>query len=254
MNDYISKPVDNGRLLDILGKWLPSIPYAGVGAGAGDVSELEAGGEENAPLPLPDLPGIDIHLALERASGNRELMERVIRLFARENRDSARKLEELLGSGEAGEAAALVHGIKGTAGAIAATKTATAALALEQAIHTGAGEWKAPLGELQGQLDTVIRGTALLTEQAAASVPRSQAGQIVSGRVSPLLQALDRYLQDSNMQALACFEELQPLLQGAPEFADPLQQLAVTLERLEFDQAREALGIIADTLAAKHDN
>lgn len=239
MNDYIEKPVEWGRALTILQKWMPQSPRE---AREIDTSTL-------APLPgegLPPFPGIDLDLALRRASGNQELAASLIRMFADENRDSSERLEALALAGQRQEALVLTHKIKGSAGTIAASAVAAAARAVEQAFSSGA-DWEVPLRELEQHLNTVVMGAVGVLEESTDSTAAPL--QVAAPeQVFPLLTHLELYLTENNMRALDCFRDLQTLLRGMPELVTPLCRVADPLERLDFVEARARLSDVAEVL------
>ena len=193
MDDYLSKPVTEARLLEVLRRWMPatletpsatpavSEPTSGSNPGGATPLEPElerelalvrrgptVGGEGDPTLPR--FNGIDTVRALEIASGNRRLLGRVLRQFLAANHDTAERVAEGLAAGRLDEAKARVHTLKGEAANIAAREVAEAALAVEYALRE-AHDWRAPLERLSGHLAGLLDGIADWVER---SVPETE--------------------------------------------------------------------------------
>lgn len=115
MNDYITKPIEPGTLFTTLAKWVPARTGA---AALAVVPALPAMAEELAPLP--HLPGIDVRTALARLGGKRELLQRLLTMFAQEFAGAMEQLQAAVARDDLDEAAQLAHKLKGAAGNLAA--------------------------------------------------------------------------------------------------------------------------------------
>jgi CheY-like chemotaxis protein/HPt (histidine-containing phosphotransfer) domain-containing protein len=146
MDDYISKPVDAGRLIRLLHRWIPG--------GVAATPPQPTATESRAAEELPELPGIDSAVALERAAGNRELMLRLHEMFIRSYADAAVRLRRMMEQGRRQEAAVLLHSIKGAAGGIAADEVSAATLAVERVLADN-GAWKSCLPRIEQALDAL---------------------------------------------------------------------------------------------------
>lgn len=146
MNDYISKPVTEERLLRVLHRWLPEAPST---AGTDPPPSADSAGP-------PSLPGFDLSRALRQVAGNRRLLERIVGEFFDNNTGTARRLEELLAAGDREQARFLAHTLKGEALAVAAVEVADAAEALERSLSGGAS-WRQPLSDLRARLEDALR-------------------------------------------------------------------------------------------------
>ena len=122
MDDYISKPIDSGKLLALVNR-------AGEGAAP-------------APAPAPAAPapvdgGCDMDAFIERVGGDAELAREMAMLFIP---DAIRLLEGLRVSIEAGDAERLrqeAHALKGAAGNFGAARVVAAAYELEMMGKSG---------------------------------------------------------------------------------------------------------------------
>ncbi|WP_428561041.1 MAG: response regulator [Solidesulfovibrio sp. DCME] len=156
MNDYLTKPIDTGRLLATLGQWIATA----------------AGAARPAPGPLPPLlpgtaqgapAGIDAAKALARLGGNERLLHSVAAEFARDYAGSATEILGLARSGDMESARRLAHTVKGVAGNIAADVLAVAARDLEAALGAG----NLPEGERLEAYDRALRATVADADRLA---------------------------------------------------------------------------------------
>jgi CheY-like chemotaxis protein/HPt (histidine-containing phosphotransfer) domain-containing protein len=116
LNDYVSKPVDVGQLSAALLRWLGHAP-------------------ENAqPLAASAPKAIEKVAALERLGNNEQLYQRLLGLFAQNQRDVPGALRAALQQPDLVLAHRLAHTLKGVAGAIGAEHLALLAKQLESAI------------------------------------------------------------------------------------------------------------------------
>ncbi len=143
MNDFISKPIDAAVLAAVLRRWLV------------DDAPKEIDTAAASPHGASSHPGIDTKLALKHASGNRPLMETLLRNFMATNHDITARLGELLDEGRGAEAAAMAHTLKGEAGCIAATGVVDNSRKLERALKEE-GDWRVPLATLDTALGEVL--------------------------------------------------------------------------------------------------
>ncbi len=233
MNDYISKPITEERLLRVLRRWLPDAPAA----------------PTPAPLPrppvegLPTLPGLDSARALRLAAGNRALLDRILRHFFATNADTGQRLEQMLKTRQREAARVLVHTLKGEAGAVAAAGVARAAQSLERAILVDT-DWREPLSELQVQLAEVMQGRSLWTPVATTvdeeALPRGV-----------LMERLAQQLDANHMGARTSFEALRAELAAEAGLEQQLRAMERALDQLDFAAARELLAELVKELGAQ---
>jgi two-component system sensor histidine kinase/response regulator len=222
MNDYLSKPITEHRLLRLLRRWLPGAP-------------ANQTGEAPQPTPagdLPPLPGLDLPRALAQAGDNRRVLDRVLRHFFDANRHSAKRLETLLRDGDREPARVLAHTIKGEAGAVAADKVARAAQSLERALRSDA-DWEGPLAALSEALAEAVSGRHLWSTPAT--------GASVTTGLETLLSTLAEQLENNHLGALDSFDSLRAALDASGPWADTLKAMARALARLDYAEAGKRL-------------
>ncbi|HVO65037.1 MAG TPA: AAA family ATPase [Syntrophales bacterium] len=133
MNDYITKPIDRNNLFSILNRWIKpgllELDYKTAMTCAG------VQGETIVQTLTDTLPGIDIHAALERLGGNRELFKRLLLRFSSDYADVKDKIKAALSHNDMDTAVRLAHTVKGVSGNLSANDLHAAASELEKSIR-----------------------------------------------------------------------------------------------------------------------
>ncbi len=128
MNGHISKPIDPHTLYRTLAAYHST--------GGARTSKPDQGAAPD-PVPLPDLPGIDVAGGLARVAGNRSLFLSLLKTFAERHRGAARAVEDALAAGDVERAKREAHSVKGAAGNLGIVALQAAAADLEEAIGGG---------------------------------------------------------------------------------------------------------------------
>ncbi|PWB58082.1 MAG: hypothetical protein C3F18_03125 [Nitrosomonadales bacterium] len=135
MNDILTKPILPDALYAMLAGWL---------AGSGRQGKVTPGLPISMPSPqnppadtaslAPDSvaqDGFDLAAALARVNGNREMLERFLRLFRERNAGCVDEIGAALALQDFASARRLAHGLKGGAGTVGAVELQAAAGQLE---------------------------------------------------------------------------------------------------------------------------
>ncbi len=169
MNDYISKPIDRGKLFEVLRKWLAfgSSPEVVMVAASGlqppeelSVSEpvttvpTQVVVEPVTTVPIqvvvePNglvLAGIDVQAFIERTEGDENLLYMLLNEFASEFDGALTEIRAAIAARDAELAHQFAHKLRGAAGNLSATQLERAAWTLEE-------NFKA--GRLEGQEESV---------------------------------------------------------------------------------------------------
>jgi HPt (histidine-containing phosphotransfer) domain-containing protein len=125
MDDYLAKPVDLGRLAEVLARWLPA-PRAG--ATPQPSAELAA---EPAQAVFND------QALLRRLMGDRQLAGILLKGFLRDVPSQLNHLHQRLAEADGAGARSQAHTLKGAAATVAAESLQALALALERAGAAG---------------------------------------------------------------------------------------------------------------------
>ncbi len=118
MNDYISKPIDNNRLFQVIKKWLDHpTPKSHNSPVYKDTFK------ENQKAPL-----FDSNELSRRLDHDSELISEVLTLFCSTHANDIKNIQALIKQSEIFEASKVVHSIKGSSGNIAANRLYKSAL------------------------------------------------------------------------------------------------------------------------------
>jgi hypothetical protein len=93
--------------------------------------------------------------------------------------------------------------------------------------------------ELNESIARVVTPAAPPAAPPPAAPPPAHAADAPGVAVLPIARRLDEQLRENNLAAVKCFEELRDA--AGTRFAVPLQRLEQSLDRLDFEAAREHL-------------
>jgi len=138
MNDVLTKPFESADLYRLVRKHvqrqlapLPATPVS---------PPSTPGGDQGQPVPaadsassLPELPGIDTVLLLQRMRGRISSAQRLLGIFNTQYADGATRIRALQAATDYAELYRFAHTLKGAAGGLAACELQQAAMRLENA-------------------------------------------------------------------------------------------------------------------------
>ncbi|MFN3885639.1 MAG: response regulator [Aquabacterium sp.] len=166
MDEVLTKPLDRGRLVELLSAWragpkAPSVAFPSREPGPAAVVSRTAD-------PAPSLPGIDRAAGERHCAGRPELHRRLMGLFLQGHRGAAGEIGALVQAPDWPAAARLLHVLKADAATIGATTLAEQATALEQALLSQDAPRVQTLLPVLGQaLSEVLGGLEALNAQTA---------------------------------------------------------------------------------------
>jgi HPt (histidine-containing phosphotransfer) domain-containing protein len=227
MQDYITKPVEPGKLYSVLARWL------------GQPLPACAAQGENAPLP--GLAAIDSAFGLRNVAGNKVLYLQLLDRFRASQRDAGFDIRAAFESGRHIDAASRAHTLRGVAGNIGARELQLQAQAVEEAMGAGLAEptrLAHRVAVLEDALEAVMTALDCYFEAnaveplAAAAEPPAAAGQA--------LRQLEALLAEFSGEATDYFESVRGALAAVLDGAT-LARLSGHLSRYEFEEARAVL-------------
>ncbi len=140
MDDYVTKPLDAERLIQVIESLLDSEDnsMADPQAQPNGAREpaLEADGPANQSAPIPPA-AFDYDALLKRWGGKRDFADMLIAKFREQAPAEVEKLEQSISAGDAEETMHVAHGLKGAAGYVAAESIREFAARLEEMGRAG---------------------------------------------------------------------------------------------------------------------
>jgi two-component system sensor histidine kinase/response regulator len=259
MNDFLAKPIDPERLLDVVSAGLKrdgrsrhvlpaalaSSPASAVAGGSAAVTIAAPAGavpdsglaraahaSVSAAAEWADVRGLDAEAGLRRVMGKPDLYRRLLARFLADHAKAPTRIGQALRSGDLSLARQTVHSLKGVAANISA-------LAVERAAALLDAELRAERPQPEVALHRLTEAVASL-EQAL----QGRLGGVPSARVLEPLDApaflalarrLEALLQDGDPAAVELASAQEPLLdRGLMATAESFKD---SLRRFDFDEA-----------------
>ena len=262
MDDHVPKPIDRVKLYAALMDHIKPGPRAPVDPALLPQPQDDSG----VHLPSPEeMPGIDMVSALDRVTGNKALLVRILREFSRDYDTVPQEVRQAFAEGDAETARKKVHLIKGVAGNLGAGQVQAAAGALDLAIKQGrTGDWPAltdafetAMGDLLAMIvqwqpasdttDRVLESDARSWADVGADKGGDAQDSVDMARLGPGIVQLDAYLAKVNVKSAAAFDAIRPTLLQAGFHAE-VEELADYIRTYKFKKARPPLHVIARVL------
>lgn len=152
MNDYISKPIEPGRLLALLRKWLG--PADGVQDKPVPAQDAASDGQNGSDW---ELPGISVEVGLRFCNDSPEFFHKMLEKFLVSRTGQIAELEALLDARDYASGMRMAHTLKSVAATLGAERLAAAAIAFEAVLMRGE-DHAAELARLTREMDLVLSG------------------------------------------------------------------------------------------------
>ena len=241
MNDHITKPLDLARMFTIMARWIT--PARPAFASAGSASAARAGRPSSLPPSPLQLGSLDTADGLARCMGNLDLYRRLLKGFARTQRDFAEQLQALRAQPD--EALALVHSLKGLAGNVGARTLLERSTELELALQAASGgdspQLQQATADTLEQLKLVLADIDRMSRQATPPESDADAHALAGTQVD--WQPLAKLIADQDAHSRDVLQDLighWPTLRQHPQVG----ALKRALERYDFDEAEKLLGAL----------
>lgn len=231
MNDFVSKPFDPSQLIDTLSQWFKP----GLHPNKSSV-QLQQSAEQGNEF-LDDLPGVDLSRTLDRFSGNKDFLRKILCQFGDEFSHAQDKLDSLMSADRYADAAHFLHKLKGVAGNVGAQALYTAAHKLE--LELQAEQAPTTLSEFRVALAQVLDSVSQIGEKRTATVL-----SLERQGLTPLCRRLRDQLYNNDLVPAELLEELQSLLGGTSQ-ATLYKELRQQVEQLNYTQALHLLTRLA---------
>ncbi|MBF0097086.1 MAG: PAS domain S-box protein [Magnetococcales bacterium] len=236
MNDHVSKPIDPQHLFGTLCKWL-----LGDGTVSGVIAQAAAVQTAGSAQTLPTIAGLNQAVALRRCANNPQLLERLLRRFAVDQRDFVLRLRESWQQGQQAEAVRLAHTLKGLAGSIGAEALQEVAWRLEKGLTESSAETEQLLQGVEKVLQPLLQALAALPEGQQGGAEPTRRCEVTLQTLHDLLEPFCEPLKAR--QAKLCQGLLQPLEQATVPLLlqGQVQNLLRLVKKYRFKEAETQL-------------
>ena len=241
MNDHVAKPIDVAELFEVLGRWI-QVPEDRRTQAVGTM-ETVPGQEEG----LPELPGIDTRAGLARCGGNEVTYRKILHKFRETQAAAPQHIRAALEANDRTTAEREAHTLKGVAGNIGADALQAVARTVEMKIKQGT-DTDAELTTLEETLAALIEDLSVVT--VPASPPRAGATSQTTPDLSPLLESLQRLLEEGDCEAEVLVEQIQSQLEDG-EARTRIQAIGDHIDDFEFDEALELLNALKEIISSR---
>ncbi len=206
MNDHLPKPIEPDQLYSMLLQWLRP---------AAVTAPIVSSGTPVSDAGLPVIEGLDVVTGLRLVRGKKDFYLSLLRKFATTHAGAVAAIQEELHKGLHADAQRRAHNLKSISSSIAMTPVSRLAADVEALIRNGQDgpALQMALQALEVQLRSFVQE---LTRQLAATEKVPHRAAIATPElVRSVCDTLAAFLEDDNLQAVACLAEHADLLQQA---------------------------------------
>lgn len=236
MDDYIDKPLDNGKLFTTLAHWInkntgdqmiePPLVTP-------DNTDMDSQKQNTLPSTLA---GVDLQRGVARLEGHTEIYLQLLKDFTDHYSSSSEDAAELLRQNENETAQRLFHTIKGTAANLCAHQVQEVATQLEHALAEGKN-----IEELLERFTLAwqeLRGSIATLEERGWFKPIADLPTISSNKKVPvkLLAKLLIFLEKMDYKAIESWQELKPFLQDTIQ-TTKITEIEYSINNYDFPNA-----------------
>jgi two-component system, sensor histidine kinase and response regulator len=255
MNDFVSKPIERGSLVQSLRRWLPPRGSAGVTADheisgvPKSVTAANLSAEESSQTPLPVLEGIDVAETVRRLAIPFERLRHVLLRFADGQRKTLEELRAAVAANDATGARHHAHALAGAAGNLGADKLHQTARDLELAALKGNLDLADLLREVDQAADTVFRSIDSLRAEPPSHVapPIRPSPASDPALLRGHLEHLQSVLASGDLSGSAAILEAVSHIDVPGELRRSIMQLKEFIDGYEYD---EASAVVVQLLAS----
>lgn len=197
----------------------------------------------------PNIPGLNIPLALRQLGNNVKLYNKLLDQFQKSYGGSAQDIAEAAKSGDFETAERNAHTIKGLAGSLGALALQETSLELEKLCRDQAQgpKFEAALAAFSHDIAATISSIRLYMAQLDSPAAPAAAPAVNTALLAGLLTQLAAHVDDNDARALMVFDEIKTQL-GAYD-PNAAQRIASAFEVFDFVTAAEVIATLRARLS-----
>ncbi|MEY5099172.1 MAG: hypothetical protein RJA36_1891 [Pseudomonadota bacterium] len=193
MNDFVTKPIDPGRLWAALLRWIPPRADAAAAATAIAAPALPAAAPTVQPgnavqLLRAPVAGLDTRVGLQHCMGKEELYLRLLRQFVEQQSTTSVELQLALEAADWARAQRMAHSLKGVAGTLGALQLQSLSESLELALR-GLDPAAPELEQLRAGQQAVAAALQALLAALVQALPSLSQQENGTGQAAPAAHA-----------------------------------------------------------------
>ena len=224
MMDMLTKPIDPNVVYKKILKWM-------VRAGGIKLQNSVAMKQdvEQNDLVIPEIPGLETEVALQRLNGNKKLYLSILEKYYQNNLNFIQDITVLITASDSESLKRQFHTLKGLSGSVGAAEIQQLAQELEQLVES------AQLDKLQSLLPSLDEKMKVLFEEIHSKliVRKQSINKVESAPLEPLINELEELIKKKSPQAKKLLPELEQAGLNDPAF----QKLKRALTTFNFKEA-----------------
>jgi HPt (histidine-containing phosphotransfer) domain-containing protein len=236
VNDFLAKPINLGKLDDILLTWIPKEKHQKAPPPKAENQQNQGEAKTDSDSPLA-IPGVDIQTGLRNAGGSFDSYKTILSYFRGDVRERIPGIQEAAEKGDLASYTTMVHAIKGASRSIGATELGDMAAELETAgrekntafIAAKNGILLERLEDLLARLDSALGKPAAELGGGAAPEDKLSPGDISNLKLEELKEAL-RGLDTEKINAILSEINAEGQTSGVKKFISRLEQFILLFE------------------------
>lgn len=242
MNEYLTKPIDQDRLLSTLAKWVkPGIEKSSL-----IMIPKKAEEEKNEKFLPETMPGINLNAGLKRMGGNEKLYRKILLQFAAEFNDASERMKDIVRKGDIEEGECLAHNIKGVSGNISAGELLSATTKLETAFkQSDSGNFISLLSDFDKSLQQVLSSIGKIGKNDTAQINSSVETQLNIETLSPIFVRLQQLLKKNDFVDDELLESLQKQVSGS-QYENKIKTFEKHLDNFDYQNALSVLSNMSE--------
>ena len=245
MDGYVSKPVDQARLFQLLWRLLKNRRPVLEMKPLPSESEMETESSVSNGRALPDkVPGIDIREAIEKLNLEPEIYRKILSGFRKNSLDIVESVKKALEENDMDRIVAMAHTLKGSSGNIGAQELFNASRELETAASKGSDRivLKAAAKQVEETLDIVLASILSLEQLSENEISRDlSASKLDDSHFREVLQELAEALRRADPEEV---NQILSILKGFSQWGKKTE-LKQLIEQYDYE---EALDILNDSI------